>query len=121
FRRRRQRWRLGVPAATDRSAPKRCVKRPGARQRRLPDAKNFGEKVSRRPPNLMNRSLQLDVSRPDYLAPFLSFISDKLAEIGGRAGKWGFPEIEKPFLHLCIGKASVDLLVELADDLSGRA
>ena len=64
--------------------------------------------------------LGLDVGRPDYLAPLLGFLSDELAEVRGRAGKWGFPEIGKPCLHLGIGKASVDLLVELADDLSWR-
>ena len=31
--------------------------------------------------------LRLDVGRPDHLAPFLGFVGDELAEVGGRAGK----------------------------------
>ena len=31
--------------------------------------------------------LRLDVGRPDHLGPFLGFVGDELAEVGGRAGK----------------------------------
>src|SRR5215813_10653854 len=58
------------------------------------------------------RSFRLDVGRPDHPRPLLGLVGDELAKVGRRAGKWGFPEIGKPRLHLGIGKASVDLLVE---------
>src|SRR5580704_19667668 len=44
--RRGQTQRSSAPAATDRFAPKRSAKRPGARQRPLPDGEKFYGEVS---------------------------------------------------------------------------
>src|SRR5215472_15380360 len=41
-----ERQQSNVPVATDRLAPKRDATRPAARQRRRPDAENFGGEVS---------------------------------------------------------------------------
>src|SRR4029453_6262014 len=65
-------------------------------------------------------SVRLDVGRPDHLGPLLGFVGDELAEIGGRADKRRASKVGKPRLHLGIGEAGVDLLVELVDDLRRR-
>src|SRR5262249_59758946 len=48
------------------------------------------------------------------------FFGHELAEVGGRTGKHCSTKVGKPRLQLGIGKARVDLLVELVDDLGGR-
>src|SRR5262249_58720171 len=58
-------------------------------------------------------SVQLDVRGPDHLAPFLGFVGDQLAKIGRREREHVAAQVGKPRLELGIGKASVDLLVEL--------
>src|SRR5262245_33559505 len=65
-------------------------------------------------------TLRLDVGRPHHLAPLLGVVSDELAEICGRADKRRASKVGKPRLHLGIGEAGVDLLVEPIDDLGGR-
>src|SRR5580692_2860737 len=70
---------------------------------------------------ISTRSLRLYVRELDHLGPFLGFIGDELAEIGRRAGKWHGAEIGKPLLQRGIGEASIDFLVELVDDVGGRA
>src|SRR5262245_55987767 len=65
-------------------------------------------------------SVGLDVGRPDHLGPLLGLFGDELAEIGGRADKRRASKVGKPRLHLGIGEAGVDLLVELVDDLRRR-
>src|SRR5215470_7870907 len=55
--RQRQRGRPCAPAASDKLAPKRSARRPGARQRPLPNAENFGGEVSFR------TSLSLHITR----------------------------------------------------------
>ena len=65
-------------------------------------------------------SVCLDVGRPDHLAPLLGFVGDELSEVGGRARKHRAAQIGEPRLHLGIGEAGIDLLVELLDDLGGR-
>ena len=42
------------------------------------------------------RSLWLDVSRADHLAPLLGFCGDELAEVGGRTGKDRSAWLAKP-------------------------
>ena len=63
-------------------------------------------------------SLRLEARELDHLAPFLGFVCDELSEVGGRPAKRA-AQIGKPRLDLGIGKPSVDLLVELVDDLDG--
>src|SRR5262245_40744207 len=64
-------------------------------------------------------SLWLDVCVADHLAPFLGFAGDDRSEIGRRAPKDDAAEVRKLGLQLGIGEASIDLLVELLDDLGG--
>src|SRR5207248_4093714 len=64
-------------------------------------------------------SVRLDVGRPDHLAPFFSFVSDELTEVGGRTGEHGATQFEQR-LDLGVGEARIGLLVELVDNLGGR-
>src|SRR5262245_56221626 len=59
----------------------------------------------------------LDPCRPDDFCPLFSFFDDQPAEIGGRASEHRTSKIGKPGLDLGIGEGSVELLVELVDDL----
>src|SRR5262245_46468855 len=65
-------------------------------------------------------SVRLDVEGADHLAPLLGFVSDELCEVGGRERECVAAQVGKPRFELGIDKASVDLLVELLDDL-GRS
>src|SRR5712691_11135277 len=64
--------------------------------------------------------IQLDIGRPDHFAPLLGFLSDELAEVGGRARKCRAAQIGKPHFRVRVGEYLVDLPVELVDDLGGR-
>ena len=64
--------------------------------------------------------LRLDVGRPDDLAPFLGFIGDELAEVGGRERERDAAQVGEPRFDLGIGKRCVDFLVELIDDFGWR-
>src|SRR5712691_4639627 len=70
--------------------------------------------------SLTERSFRLDVGRPDHLGPLLDFFSNEGPEIGRGAGKDRATEVGKLSLQLGIGKAGIDFLVELVDDLAGR-
>src|SRR5262249_13174502 len=70
--------------------------------------------------NIAARSLQFDVRELDHLAPFLSFISDELAELGRRALKRRATHVGKPRFDLGIGEGGIDLLVELVNNLRGH-
>src|SRR5262249_58742931 len=65
-------------------------------------------------------SLRLDAGKLHDLAPFLGFVGDELAEIGGRAGKRGSAQIGEPRLNFGIAEARIDLLVEPVDDICRR-
>src|SRR5262245_31965667 len=65
-------------------------------------------------------SFRLDAGRLDYFGPFLGFVSDELAEVGGRARQRRTTHIDEPRLHFGIGEASIDLVVEFLDDLGRR-
>src|SRR5262249_31775121 len=54
------------------------------------------------------------------LVPFLNVLGDELAEAGGRTCKRRVAKVFNPRFHRGIGKASVDLLVELLDYLGRR-
>src|SRR5262249_18987336 len=71
-------------------------------------------------PDSGSDSLRLDVERPDDVAPLLRFVDDELAEIGGRERGHVATQGGKPRRPLGIGKPSVDLSVELVDDLCRR-
>src|SRR5215813_8888869 len=61
---------------------------------------------------------RLDVGRPDHLAPLLGVIGDELFEVGGREREHRAAEVGKPCLDFGIGKARVDLRVELVANAS---
>jgi hypothetical protein len=65
-------------------------------------------------------SLRLDVEGPDDVAPLLGFVGDEFAKVSGREREHVATQVGKPRLDLGIGEASVDLLVELIDDLGRR-
>src|SRR5258708_3581478 len=66
---------------------------------------------------VISGSLQLSTRKLHHLTPLLSFFSDELTEVCGRTCKHCVAHVGKPRLHLGIGKAVIDLLVELVDDL----
>jgi hypothetical protein len=49
----------------------------------------------------------------DHLGPFLGFVCDELAELGGRANQWCGSQVGKPCLDLRIDKTCIDLLLSL--------
>src|SRR5262245_19466666 len=65
--------------------------------------------------------LWLDARELHDFGPFFCIIRDELAELGWRASIHNTAKTDKPRLHLGIGQRGVDLLVELVDDLGGRA
>src|SRR5215831_7148456 len=65
-------------------------------------------------------SIRFDAQELHDLTPFLGFVGDELGEVRGRGREHGTTEVGKPRLHLGIGEAGVDLLVELVDDLRRR-
>src|SRR6266508_2754677 len=64
-------------------------------------------------------SLRLDAGGLDYFGPFLGFVGDELAEVGGRARKHSATKVGKARLHFGISEARIDLLAQLLDDLCG--
>jgi hypothetical protein len=64
--------------------------------------------------------LRLDADGLDHFGPFLGFVGDELAEVGGRTDERCATQIGKPRLDLMIGESGVDLLVESLDDLGRR-
>ena len=62
-------------------------------------------------------SLRLDVEGPDDVAPLLRFVSDELAEVGGRHRHWQTAEVGKPPLELGIG-APRNTPAEIVDKLN---
>ena len=64
-------------------------------------------------------SVRLDVEGPDHLAPLLGFVGDELAKVGGRTDKRRGSHVGNARLHFGVGKGSVDLFVELVDDIGG--
>src|SRR5262249_15376296 len=67
--------------------------------------------------SVARRSLGLCARELDYFAPFLGIVSDELAEVGDRAGKYHAPKVGKPRLQLGISEPRIDLAIELINDL----
>src|SRR5215831_2117874 len=61
--------------------------------------------------------LRLEAGELDHLSPLLGFLCDKLAEVGGRAGKYFTTQFGHSYLHRRIGEHRVDLPVEPLDNL----
>src|SRR5215510_11574354 len=57
------------------------------------------------------RSLRLDAGRLDHLGPFLGFVGNELAKIGGRARECRAAEVGEPCFHVRICEGRVDLFV----------
>jgi hypothetical protein len=72
------------------------------------------------PVRLPAASVGLDVGGPDHLAPFLGFVGDQPAKVGGREREHVATQVGKPRLDLGVGEAGIDFLVEPVDDLGGR-
>src|SRR5262249_3527136 len=62
------------------------------------------------------QSFGLCAGELDYFAPLLGIVSNELAEVGGRAGKYHAPKVGKPCLQLGISEPRIDLPIELAKD-----
>src|SRR5262245_49111717 len=70
--------------------------------------------------SLVRRSLGLCAGELDYSAPLLGIVSDELAEVGGRAGKYHAPKVGRPRFQLGISEPRIDLAIELINDLGRR-
>src|SRR5262245_23469272 len=70
--------------------------------------------------SVARRSLGLCARELDYFAPFLGIVSDELAEVGDRAGKYHAPNVGEPRLQLGISEPRIDLAIELINDLGRR-
>src|SRR5215467_4607195 len=66
------------------------------------------------------RSLGLCAGELDYFAPLLGIVSDELAEVRDRAGKYHASKVGKPRLQLGISEPRIDLAIELINDLGRR-
>src|SRR6516165_665902 len=65
-------------------------------------------------------SFRLDARGLDHLGPLLGFFGNERPEIARRATEDNATEVGELSLQLGIGEASIDLLVELVDDLGRR-
>src|SRR5262249_25127985 len=70
--------------------------------------------------NILGGLLRFDVGGTYRLGPLLGFLSDELAEVGGRAGKHRTATLSETPLWLGIGADCIDLFVELVDDFGRR-
>src|SRR6202011_4222749 len=52
-------------------------------------------------------SVRLDVGELHHLGPFLGFVDDESAEVGGRTRKRCASQVGKPGLHLGIGESAI--------------
>src|SRR5260370_21962048 len=107
-----------LTAPTSMALPCRWRSRPQHHKRTLPP---FAERKVMECGRDDDDLFRLDVGSPDYLGPLLGFVGDELAEVAGRAWKHGATKVGKARLHLGIGEALIDLLVQLINDLRGCA
>src|SRR5262249_13814526 len=66
------------------------------------------------------RSLRFDARELYHLGPFLGFLGDELAKIGGRTREHCTSQIGEARLHGGIGESGINFLVELLDNIYGR-
>src|SRR5258708_2030277 len=64
-------------------------------------------------------SIRLDISGADHFTPLLDFISDELAKIGRRAGKYRRAQVGQPRFEFGVHESGVDFHIELVDDVGG--
>src|SRR5215475_8492114 len=64
---------------------------------------------------------RLDVGGPDHLSPLFGFVCDELPKVSRRARKHRTTKVGKSRHKLGVGKARIDVVVELVDDLGRRA
>ena len=67
------------------------------------------------------KSLWLDVGELNDLGPLFGFIGDELAEFAGCHEHWRGTEVCKARFYVGVGQPGVDLLIELINDVRGRA
>jgi len=65
-------------------------------------------------------SVRLDVGRPDNLPPLLGIVGPEFPELRWRQRHGDAAQLGKSCPDLRIGKAGIDLAIELLDDLLGR-
>src|SRR5262245_10005852 len=66
-------------------------------------------------------SIRFDAGELDHLGPFLSFVGDEFAKIGGRTREHRTSQIGEARLHGGIRESGINFLVELLDNLYGRS
>src|ERR1700675_4400962 len=64
--------------------------------------------------------VHLGAGELDDLGPLLGFFGDEFSKVGRRHRHWHATEVREVRLHPGIGEASINLSVELFDDLGGR-
>ena len=73
---------------------------------------------------LRDRSLaalfRFQIGRFDHSSPFLGLLGEVLSKFGGRSNKGKGAQLRKSGLQLCVGEASIDLPVQLIDNLGAR-
>src|SRR3954453_19859079 len=72
-------------------------------------------------PNAPAGSFRLDAGELDHFRPFLDFIGNELAEVVGRSPNRRGTKIGEACFDRGFGKCRPDFLIELLNDLSGRA
>ena len=87
---------------------------------KLSTGKFHGDPSNQERPAADGGSLRLDARELDYLGPFLGFVGDELAEVGGRTANTVAPRSANRAFNLGIGEDGIDLPVELVDDLGWR-
>src|SRR5262252_8451303 len=64
-------------------------------------------------------SFRLNARKLDHFAPFLCFLGDEPAEVGGQSWKHAAAEVSKPLNHFGFSKGYVDFAIELVNYFNG--
>src|SRR5262249_26799204 len=78
-------------------------------------ARSIGVSKGKRTQRVSSRSIRLGARELHHHGPLLRFIADEGAEVGGLSGQHHAPKLGYPRLPPGIGRAGIDLLVELVD------